>query len=445
MKLLQVDTPDQHTLRHIAKVVTYDNSVSGLNAINVQSAIDEINAKIAIDWQESVLDKDLNTPPPLPNIGDRYIIAAGGTGAWTNKSTQIAEWMGAVLGWEFTVPNEGTACWVEDENTIYLFNGTIWVKMSSVYDHNTLSGLQGGTTSEYYHLTNTQHGQLHVPITITDTTSVNLTLIGQDIQAAVLPAGVDHNSLFNTHNLTTDINHQSITGAGTNTHANIDSHISSTSNPHSTTFLQLTDTPDAYTSQAGKYLRVNSTPNAVEFAWDSLSTITTDITFSAEATKDTIINIGRPIREVIRGRIWITSDPNAFNQWATITLYNKAAKKGNDAFWRMYADLVYTELEVATTGSDANITPDDHTQFNPNDLIVIRDVADEYCRLLTVGDTMVAEDNVLAHVIDTGVSRVIEFSGFNLFNNESGTDVYLRIKFGSVQTVTLRCELIVRT
>ena len=35
-----------------------------------------------IDWQDSVLDKNLSTPPVSPSTGDRYIVAAGGTGAW---------------------------------------------------------------------------------------------------------------------------------------------------------------------------------------------------------------------------------------------------------------------------------------------------------------------------------------------------------------------------
>jgi len=38
---------------------------------------------------------------------------------------------------------------------------------------------------------------LHSAVTVTDTSSVNLTLSGQDIQADVLPAGVDHDSLNN--------------------------------------------------------------------------------------------------------------------------------------------------------------------------------------------------------------------------------------------------------
>ena len=57
---------------------------------------------------------------------------------------------------------------------------------------------------------------------------------------------------------------------------------------------------------------------------------------------------------------------------------------------------------------------------------------------------MIAEDTVASHDINDGVVRVIEFSGFSLYNNESGTDIYCRISFSSSQTVELHMELVVR-
>jgi hypothetical protein len=107
-----------------------------------------------IDWQESVLDKDLSAPPGSPATGARYIVKATGSGAWTGQSNNIAQWDGTQ--WIFTTRNEGMACWVEDENIIYVYNGTSWVKMASIYAHNDLSGLQGGTSTERYHLSASQ-------------------------------------------------------------------------------------------------------------------------------------------------------------------------------------------------------------------------------------------------------------------------------------------------
>jgi len=117
-----------------------------------------------LDWQESVLTQSLSTPPVAPADNARYIVAAGGTGAWSGKDEQIAEWIPASIGgsgWEFTIPDEGTATWVEDVNIAYVYNdaypaGT-WVKLASIVNHNDLAGIQGGQASEYYHMTSAEH------------------------------------------------------------------------------------------------------------------------------------------------------------------------------------------------------------------------------------------------------------------------------------------------
>jgi hypothetical protein len=49
---------------------------------------------------------------------------------------------------------------VEDEDVQYVYNGTSWAKLGTTLTHNNMSGLQGGTTNEYYHLTNTEHGAI---------------------------------------------------------------------------------------------------------------------------------------------------------------------------------------------------------------------------------------------------------------------------------------------
>lgn len=68
----------------------------------------------------AVLDKDLDTPPGSPTVGDRYIVAAGGTGAWTGKDEQIARF--TARGWKFTVPNAWDIAFVEDEGLYYHYD-----------------------------------------------------------------------------------------------------------------------------------------------------------------------------------------------------------------------------------------------------------------------------------------------------------------------------------
>ena len=54
-----------------------------------------------------------------------------------------------------------------------------------------------------------------------------------------------------------------------------------------------------------------------------LYTITEDISFSASSEEDTTIDIGKEVGEIVRGRLYIDTDPGAaFSQWATITFYN---------------------------------------------------------------------------------------------------------------------------
>jgi len=104
-----------------------------------------------LDWQNSVLDKDLNAPPGSPNIGDRYLISAEpptATGLWLGHDNEFGEWNGT--SWDFTAVSEGMACWVEDEDVVYTYNGTAWVKFGTTTTHNNMTGLNDG---DYKHLT----------------------------------------------------------------------------------------------------------------------------------------------------------------------------------------------------------------------------------------------------------------------------------------------------
>ena len=75
---------------------------------------------------KAVLDKDLTAPPASPNAGDRYIVAQGATGDWQGHDNQIAEYDGSA--WQFTVPVEGYLVVVKDEDDLYLFDGSNWIK-----------------------------------------------------------------------------------------------------------------------------------------------------------------------------------------------------------------------------------------------------------------------------------------------------------------------------
>jgi len=117
-----------------------------------------VAALLELDWQNSVLSIFDPTAalPAGPSTGDRYISSATANG-WTD--TYIYEWSGTA--WTEHIPNEGWAAWVEDVNKVYVFDSAAWVAIGSTTDHNILANLQGGTASEYYHLTQAIHDALY--------------------------------------------------------------------------------------------------------------------------------------------------------------------------------------------------------------------------------------------------------------------------------------------
>jgi len=134
--------------------VAFTSPVSGVtptaNAhLATKSYVDSVAQ--GLDWQDSVLDKDLNTPPASPSTGDRYIVGSSPTGDWSGRTNDVAEWNGS--SWDFTTPNEGFACWVEDEDALYVFNGTSWVQFGSTLDHGALQGLSDDDHPQYLNTT----------------------------------------------------------------------------------------------------------------------------------------------------------------------------------------------------------------------------------------------------------------------------------------------------
>jgi len=89
--------------------------------VTVNEALRALDALV----QLAVLDRDLAAPPGAPAEGDRYIVAAAATGAWTGHESEVAAWDGGA--WAFHAPAEGWLAWAADENVLLVFNGAAWV------------------------------------------------------------------------------------------------------------------------------------------------------------------------------------------------------------------------------------------------------------------------------------------------------------------------------
>lgn len=77
--------------------------------------------------QLTALDRGLAAPPGSPADGDRYIVAAGASGAWAGKTAHIAAFQDGA--WAFYPPEEGWVAWVADEDIAVVFDGSGWTAL----------------------------------------------------------------------------------------------------------------------------------------------------------------------------------------------------------------------------------------------------------------------------------------------------------------------------
>lgn len=75
--------------------------------------------------QLSVKDRALAAPPGSPVDGHRYIVAASPTGAWAGQALKIAAWQDGA--WEFFTPSEGWLAWIENEDSLFAWDGAAWI------------------------------------------------------------------------------------------------------------------------------------------------------------------------------------------------------------------------------------------------------------------------------------------------------------------------------
>lgn len=85
--------------------------------------------KLRILSQIAVKDKDLTAPPGSPADGDCYIVGGSATGAWAGHDGDLAFY--STSSWVFLDPVEGWLAYAQDEDDLYVFNGSSWVSLGT--------------------------------------------------------------------------------------------------------------------------------------------------------------------------------------------------------------------------------------------------------------------------------------------------------------------------
>lgn len=80
--------------------------------------------------QVAVLDANRTAPPASPADGDRHIVAASPTGAWSGHAFAIATREDGA--WRFLVPSTGWIAWSADDDILLVFDGSVWRSLSDL-------------------------------------------------------------------------------------------------------------------------------------------------------------------------------------------------------------------------------------------------------------------------------------------------------------------------
>lgn len=82
--------------------------------------------------QPTAKSKTTTAPPGSPDDGDAYIIPAAATGAWFDRTNDIARWSEVESLWEFFTPQKNWIFGVDDASSgseMQRFDGTNWVDL----------------------------------------------------------------------------------------------------------------------------------------------------------------------------------------------------------------------------------------------------------------------------------------------------------------------------
>jgi Protein of unknown function (DUF2793) len=101
-------------------VLPYLEAAQAQKHVTVNEALSKLDALVHL----AVLSRVVAIPPASPVDGDRYLLPASPTGAWSGQAGKVALRLEGT--WVFATPREGWRLWVSDEDVLLSFNGTTW-------------------------------------------------------------------------------------------------------------------------------------------------------------------------------------------------------------------------------------------------------------------------------------------------------------------------------
>jgi hypothetical protein len=121
--------------------LTYLEAAQSQKHVTVNEALNGLDVLV----QLGVLDRDLTAPPGSPVEGDRYLVAAGATGAWAGQADKIAAWQAGA--WMFHTPRNGWKAWVADEAAFVFYDAGAWTHTLKARESDVAKAPLGARTS----------------------------------------------------------------------------------------------------------------------------------------------------------------------------------------------------------------------------------------------------------------------------------------------------------
>ena len=171
-------------------------------------------------------------------------------------------------------------------------------------------------------------------------------------------------------------------------------------------------------------------------------TLTINFVNSAQEDFSVIMNTSTP--KILSSRLYIET-PGAFDKLVMLSFYSNVARKGSTAIQRFEKTLSSTTISGALSGSETSLVASDTLSFHPNDLFMFLD-SQELSRIEGVTEstaTFDLEDAVEgAHNNGTDISKIMEVSGFSVYDDSNSNKVYLRMKFLENVTATFKLVMV---